>query len=236
MKIWLISDTHGKESGLKVPENIDMVIHAGDSGTVREPIMNAKVIEDFLDWYKSLNIKHKVFIAGNHDTSLEKGYISKGDIPFGIDYLEHECKLIGGLKIFGSPYTPTFGTDWAFNVKRSKLDAYWAEIEEGTDIVITHGPPLGILDHTESGTSNPIDYVGGETWGNTNVVSCGDKSLLNHIRRVNPQLHVFGHIHNEDRCCNAAIMQIHGIRTKFVNASVLNLDYKIDNNGFIIEI
>ena len=30
MKIWLISDTHGKHEELLIPDNIDMVISAGD--------------------------------------------------------------------------------------------------------------------------------------------------------------------------------------------------------------
>ncbi len=232
-KIWCFSDTHGKHSGLNVPENIDIAIFAGDAGTARDPYQNEGVIKDFLEWYKMLpNITNKIFIAGNHCTSIEKGFITRTDIENkGIIYLEHETKIIDGLKVFGSPYTPTFGTGWAYNVKRSKLDEYWKDIEEGTDIVVTHGPPLGILDHTQSGTNINTDAS-----GSTVVMSCGDKSLLNHIKRVKPVLNIFGHIHDEDRCSNAGIMQVNGLRTKFINASVLNLDYDKCNDGIIIEI
>lgn len=230
-KVWCFSDTHGKHAGLKVPDGIDLAIFAGDAGTMRDPYNNEQVVKDMLEWYASLHIPYKVFIGGNHDTSLEKGLITRADIERkGIIYLDHESKEVDNLHIFGSPYTPRFGEGWAYNVKRDKLDAYWAEIPALTDIVVTHGPPLGILDHTQCGTSINTD----PTWGNTCLYSCGDKSLLNHIRRVNPQLHVFGHIHNEDRCPNASIMRIQGNRTLFANASCLDLDYNVCNNGHTI--
>jgi Icc-related predicted phosphoesterase len=57
-------------------------------------------------------------------------------------------------------------------------------IEEDTDIVITHGPPKGILDITNS---HGIYYE-----------RTGDKHLLNRILEVKPQLHIFGHLHDED--------------------------------------
>lgn len=227
LKIWLISDTHGKETELNIPENVDMVIHAGDMGKYRDPYLNENPLKESINWYSKLPIKYKILIAGNHCTSIERRLIEKEEIiDTGIIYLEHESIEIEGFKIFGSPYTPTFGQGWAFNVARHKLDAYWKEIPDGTDIVITHGPPMGILDHTECGASKE----------ERNVVSCGDKSLLNHIKRVNPLLHVFGHLHSESKCPNAGIMQIQGLKTKFINASVLNLQYNIENNGFIIEI
>jgi Icc-related predicted phosphoesterase len=232
MKIWCISDTHMKHGFLDVPDRIDMVIHAGDCGTVKDNYQSEQVIKNFLMWFNSLtHIKYKVMIAGNHDLALESGFIKKSDIPESIIYLEHETKEIGGLKIFGSPYTPSFGHGWAYNVKRNKLDAYWTEIQEGTDIIITHGPPLGILDHTESGTS-----IGSNSEGATAVYSCGDKSLLNHIKRVQPKIHVYGHIHPETRCNNYAIIQLGDLKTRFINAAIVDLDYNIHNNGHIIEI
>lgn len=232
MKIWCISDTHMKHGFLDIPDGIDMVIFAGDSGTVRDSYESEQVIRNFLMWYGELKIAYKIFIGGNHDLALEKKFITKEDIESrGIIYLEHESKEVGGIKIFGSPYTPSFGNGWAYNVKRNKLDAYWSEIPDDTDIVVTHGPPLGILDHTQSGTS-----IGTNESGNTAVYSCGDKSLLNHIKRIKPLAHIYGHIHDENRCLNAGIMQINGLRTKFINASVLDLDYNICNNGVLIEI
>ena len=66
---------------------------------------------------------------------------------FNIIYLENESMYsLMGIKIFGSPYTPTFGHGWSFNKDRTKLERIWRNIiDEGVDIVITHGPPKGIF-------------------------------------------------------------------------------------------
>lgn len=231
MKIWCISDTHGKEKELIIPADVDMVIHAGDWGTYREATMSEGDERLFLEWYKDLPIKHKILICGNHNTAFEKGFIKQEEIHESIVFLHHEAKVIEGIKIFGSPYTPTFGVGWAYNVKRDKLHNYWQEIPEDTDILITHGPPRGILDHTESGSRGYVTET-----GNKVVISCGDLSLLKRVRVVKPKLHIFGHIHPEEVCLNSAIIQQSGFRTRFINAAVLNLKYDIDNHGHIIEI
>lgn len=237
LKIWCISDTHGQEDKLNVPDNIDMVCHAGDMGTFKNPNMNEPVIRKFINWYKSLDIKYKLVCAGNHDSSIESGLIIKSD--FGdIIYGEHETIEVAGLKIFLSPYTPSFN-QWAFNVKRNRLDDYWKDIPTDTDVLITHGPPMGILDLTESGLEDYKYAPTGQfppTEGNKLSIHCGDKALLNHSLRVCPKIHLFGHIHNESLNKNSGIFQLPDCRIKFINASVVDLDYKICNNGFIIEL
>ena len=62
-------------------------------------------------------------------------------------YLEHEFVEIEGLRIFGSPYT-TYYCGSAFQIEHEKLKIYWESIPENLDILITHGPPFGILDFT----------------------------------------------------------------------------------------
>lgn len=220
MRAWIISDSHSKEKLLKVPEGIDMVIHAGDAGTYKSPSMNANGILDFLSWYRSLDIAEKVFIPGNHDGSIEAGLIPKSEFD-GIHLLQHEAKVIAGLKFFGSPYTPEFH-QWAFNVPRNRLEQYWKDIPEDTDILVTHGPPKGILDLTINEDGHPFQ--------------CGCKSLWNRIKVVQPRFHIFGHIHQESDCPNAAMMNVNGLKTTFINAAVVDLQYKICNNGFVIEI
>lgn len=222
MKIFCISDTHGLHGQIKVPLGIDMIIHAGDVGNAREAVRSHNEILDFIAWYQTLNIKYKIFIAGNHDSALElKDYVT---IPNDLIYLNHESITIEAINIFGSPYTPTFG-NWSFMRSPSKLDAYWQHIPEDTDILVTHGPPKGILDLSHN-IKDELEY-------------CGDKSLFNHVVRVNPKYHIFGHIHESKGCLNSGRRFIKDCDTEFINASCVTdgrFDLGLTSNGFTIEI
>jgi predicted phosphodiesterase len=173
MKIWHISDTHGYHDLLKVPNGIDLVIHSGDCSNPRDPYNNEPEVREFIHWYKELPIKHKIYVAGNHDTSIEKKLVTKKDFEdYNIIYLENEYITIDGIKIFGSPHTPQFG-QWAFMKERVKLERFWKlAIHEPCDIIVVHGPPKGILDKSYDRDNN--------------MESCGDKSLLNLVLEMQP--------------------------------------------------
>lgn len=224
MKIHCISDTHLKHGFVNFEENIDMVIFAGDAGTTKEVGENANNLLNFIEWFKYYPAKYKIAIPGNHDKCIEKGLVTKDDFYInGIKLLIHESINIEGINIFGSPYTPTFGTGWAYNVDRGKLTPYWEQIPENTDILVTHGPPYGILDITTDYNTNALIHV-------------GDKELKNRIKEINPKYHIFGHIHNESNVINAGIFKPSDSKTTYINASVLNLRYEYCNNGIIIDI
>lgn len=225
----MISDPHGKHGFLDIPENVDMVLCAGDISNQKNPALNANEVLDFLEWYKSLvHIPYKLFCPGNHDTSIQAGLIKRSDIDKSLIYIEHESVVIEGIKIFMSPYTPSFGTGWAYNIPRGKLAEYWKDIPADTDILVTHGPPKGILDLTQYDSRDGAD---GQSY-----FQCGCKSLLNRIHEIKPRYHMFGHIHPESNCPNSAMLKINGLETTFMNAAVVNLRYEIVNNGFIIDI
>lgn len=205
MRIWGISDTHGCHGQLNIPIDIDMVIFAGDMSNYREKYKNYEECDNFLSWLEILDIKHKLVCAGNHDIAISHKMINWDKYP-SIIYVEHDSIDIEGINIFMSPYTPSFGQGWVFNKDRTKLDAYWQQIPENTDIVVTHGPPKGILDISEN-RNGEIEY-------------CGDKALLNHIDRVEPQYHIFGHIHNYKHHLNQGIRTITDLpSTTFMNVS-----------------
>src|SRR5690625_2313187 len=124
LKIWHISDTHGNHEELHAPD-VDIVIHSGDAGNYRDVTLNSIELENFFEWYGKLDIKYKIYVAGNHDSSIEKRLISREYIgEKGIIYLENEEVIIEGLKIWGSPYTPTFN-NWSFNLNDSVLFSLW---------------------------------------------------------------------------------------------------------------
>lgn len=225
MKIWHISDTHTYHKLLEVPHGVDIVIFSGDCSNPRNPYNNEPEVRAFIDWYSGLDIKHKIFVAGNHDTSIEKGLVTKDDFESnGITYLENTSVEIEGLKIFGSPYTPMFG-DWAFMRARHKLDRVWSRaIPDDSDIVVVHGPPKGVLDLS-------YDRAG-------NLELCGDKSLMNRLKVVEPKFMMFGHIHNNEGIINAGTRVVYGLDTIFSNGSVVTDRKfgKLSSNGNVFEI
>ena len=97
----------------------------------------------------------------------------------GIVFLDegtHHFKLKNGatLRIYASPFTPSQG-QWGFQYPPDSGHKF--SIDEGVDVVITHGPPKGILD---------ISY-GRERTG------CQD--LFAAVAQSRPRLHCFRHIH-----------------------------------------
>ena len=225
MRIWHISDTHTFHELLEIPEGIDMVIFSGDCSNPRDPYNNEPEVRRFIDWFSTLPIEYKIFVAGNHDTSIEKKLVTNQDfLSNGIIYLENEHIIIEGIKIFGSPYTPQFG-QWSFMKARHKLDALWQNaIDDDADIIVVHGPPKGCLDLS-------YDRSG-------NLGFCGDKSLLNRVFQVKPKLMLFGHIHNCEDIINAGTLQRSYLQTIFSNGSVVtdNEFGRLSSNGNIFEI
>ena len=228
MKCWAISDTHGMHGQLKVPEGIDIVLCAGDISNSKNRAINSNEVMNFLTWWDKLNIDIKILIAGNHDTSIESGLVKPNDFTKTSSYLEHEQFMVSWydgreIKIFGSPYTPTFGDGWAFNKNRGKLDSYWKEMPNNLDILITHGPPKSILDLSEN-----RDGI---------LEQCGDTALYNHVLEKKPRFHMFGHIHNFKTCRNQGTFMHEGIT--FINASCVEdgrFDRGLTSNGVIFEL
>lgn len=202
MKILFISDTHGEHQKLNDLPQADILIHSGDISKRGKDYE----IEDFIKWFSSLDFRYKIFIAGNHDFYFESKAISKIQemLPQDVFYLCDTGITIEEINIWGSPITPTF-FNWAFNRDRgSNIAKYWDKIPQNTDILITHGPPSGILDQTISGSN----------------VGCED--LLKKIRLIKPKYHLFGHIHE-------AYGVYETTYTTFINGSILDEDYQISN-------
>ena len=203
MRLVIISDTHGQHDSLTLPEG-DMLLHCGDFST--RGSLNEFI--SFFGWFKNQPFKHKVFIAGNHDGSLEldRNFALSLIKDTHVVYLENSLVELEGLKIYGSPVTPLYG-NWAFMKNRGKdIRRYWQFIPQDLDILITHGPPYGILDFTARG------------------VHAGCEDLEDIVGRVKPKLHLFGHIHEQ------AGQEVKG-ETTFINASVLDHRYQL--NGLI---
>lgn len=182
--ILCLSDTHGKHRQLQELPDADVVIHCGDFtdlGTETEAL-------DFLEWFCDLPHRNKIFTPGNHDTCLFGAGVE--GLDDNVHFLYNSGVEIEGLNFYGVPfYIEGLGNDYA------------RRIPEGTDVLISHQPPYGILDKAyESGYGD---------------VRFGSESLLTRVSEITPMLCIFGHIHpmygkavqNGTTFVNAALMK-----------------------------
>jgi Icc-related predicted phosphoesterase len=217
MRLVVTSDCHGKLNQTTIPGG-DVLILAGDILANRsgDPDVDAafqlnalRELDDYCGW---LDFKHVLLIAGNHDWVFER-YSGAHRVLKHIIYMEDSGTEIDGVKFWGSPHQPWF-FDWAFNLPRNgrELARYWSLIPRDTDVLVTHGPPYGILD---------LPFGKGEP--------AGCELLLKRVQEVEPRVHVFGHIHGSYGRKQTG-------RTLFVNACLCNEAYDPVNPPQVIDL
>lgn len=237
MRIVHISDTHNRHNRIKIPE-CDVLIHSGDfSGMGRHT-----EVESFIKWFSRQPATYRIFISGNHDINLDESKNdgrkpdwlqeliykyemmgSKGDDRVNF-YLEDTGCEIWGVKFWGSPITPTFGRPiWGFNRDRGDdIKRHWDKIPE-TDVLITHGPPHGVLDWVPHRvTTNGTDLPGGNR-------GCADLRLT--VHRIKPKYHLFGHIHE-----GYGHFYDHYLNVHYFNGSMVDMQYDPVNTPHIFEV
>ncbi|KAK7952658.1 uncharacterized protein PG986_008386 [Apiospora aurea] len=170
----VISDTHGQLFDLKEAQqaNADVVIHCGD-------LTEESKIDEFritLDLLRQLPAPLKLIIepelvTRNFSSPGEPRRLFEQAKDAGIVLLDegnHGFVLGNGalLRVYASPFTQSLG-GWAFQYAPGEEHDF--AIADDTQVVITHGPPHGIMDYTDS--------------------------KQRAIARAKPLLHCFGHIH-----------------------------------------
>ncbi len=167
MRVVCVADTRERHRDLVIPPG-DLLIHAGDF-TLHS--RRKSVIADFNTWLGSLPHRHKIIIFGNHEFLFEAEPGRCSDLFNAVVHV-NEAVEIAGFKLWGSPVTTLYGGAFGMSRAEDRRNLY-TSVPEGTDILITHGPPQGILD-------------GGQ----------GCSELREATLRVRPKLHVFGHAHS----------------------------------------
>ena len=229
MKIAAISDIHGKmnkwykalnSKSKKDFNSVDCIVVAGDMTMMGR----RKELAEFLDWLDARPVKHKVVIAGNHDRFMDpdhpKEVSCEEDINDlisrypSIHYLNDSGITIDNISFWGSPIQPAFG-GWAFNRERGEdINQHWHKIPAKVDVLITHGPPFGILDQII-----PLHWE----------EHIGCRNLLDAVVEVKPKFHVFGHIHG-------SFGKVDLGNTVFCNVSSLGEDYSTCNPPQFFEV
>lgn len=211
LRLVAISDTHGRHDELDVPPG-DVLLHAGDllmKGTLDE-------LRDAARWLGRQPHAHKLLVGGNHDFCLEPDAASRDAAlalleDNGVTWLEDQSVTIEGFTFYGSPWQPEF-RNMAFNLPRgAPLAAVWSKIPDDVDVLLTHTPPARTLDRT---------FL---------RLRPGCKDLAEALERVQPKLHVFGHIHE------AYGSKTNGGRIS-LNAASCNLRYRPVQAPWLVDI
>jgi len=210
MRLCCISDTHQLHSRIKGLGPADILLHAGDFTNVGKPLEVSK----FSHWLEELNeeydYKDIVVIPGNHDFIFERDYNFAKSCLTAATVLNQTLTTIDGLTIYGEPRTIEFN-NWAFNVPHNRMAQVWERIPPGVDVLLTHGPPAGVLDTTARGER----------------VGC--PHLYSWIEEYKPKLVVCGHIHEGYGTAKIG-------NTTIINASICNFTYKPVNDPIFIDL
>lgn len=218
IRVVCIADTHTLKTDA-IPDG-DLLIHAGDltdAGNIPE-------LQDAIDWLASLPHKHKVAIAGNHDTYLDprsREHLKKdereGELDWkGIHYLQHSSVTLSfpASSSHASGKTTSTSPQRALTQRRTATTN--ANHEPGTRTLEIYGAP-------QIPACGPAHFAfqylrNMDAWTNTiprstsilvthtpprfhldntgaHLTSLGCQYLLDELWQVKPRLHVFGHIH-----------------------------------------
>ena len=174
--------------------------------------MNSKSAEkliDFNEWLGEMPHAFRVVIPGNHDSIVEDA--SRRTLITNATLLINESVEIMSLKLWGSPTTPLLGE--AFGVVSDTVRAkLYSRIPADTDILVTHGPPYGILDQAPGFDRHE-----------------GCHQLLAAVQRLKPMLHVFGHTHG-------AYGTVCTDETLFVNAALPGREFGMSNRPHVFRL
>jgi len=137
-------------------------------------------------------------LIGNDDHIVDEDWDGILD-NYGIFSLNSRTHMLGDLKVTGFQYVPPTPWNTSNELPESelsqKLDNIRGQVDTNT-VLVTHGPPMGILDVVTSG------------------LHVGSESVLRLVKDKQPVFHVFGHIHEASGnarigstiCCNASCM------------------------------
>lgn len=180
MQLVCISDMHGELPELPAGE---LLIIAGDICPDGVAAAQGNWVRSwFIPWAGQLAFPKILAVWGNHDfIGLPKNRMHLPTFPEKITFLNCERYYWGGFTFWGSPHQVECG--WAFGEDEAGLQMIYNGIPPGTDVLITHGPPLMAGDLAPSLTE-PGKWV-----------RAGSFSLSRAIMRVGPTLAVCGHIH-----------------------------------------
>ena len=119
------------------------------------------------------------------------------------------------MSVWATPWSDPF-MRWAFMKRPSDLERVYAAIPDGTDILVSHQPPLDHGDRTFNLDSGRVEHV-------------GSRELLDAIERVRPKVVICGHVHE-----GFGRYEHQGI--PIYNVSVVDEQYRLVNAPTVIDL
>ena len=220
-----ISDTHLLHGDIELPEG-DVLIHCGDilvedRGLVGDNKKWEGLLSNFNQWVleKRKQFRHIIITGGNHDKVLQdlgaegaSRRLSNGHYLDG-ELVELKVGESLSYRVYASPASrgSKVGRNAAFQYADDEsAEAIWSTVPASVDVLVTHGPPSGILDSP--------------------VMSPGCSTLRREVAgRIRPRVHIFGHWHPSNGSVKID-------DTVYVNAAVADFDYAITNHVVVFDL
>lgn len=171
------SDIHGSWDDMESPREANLLVFAGDL-TADGRLQNAMA---FLEWAKQFvpYFDDVVVVPGNHDRAfaVHEPLLLFEAKSRGLALLIDAGLDAHGVRVWGTPWSLTYGR-WSYMDSDVNLALKYAAIDPQTELLVSHGPPYGILDKASRG------------------VHAGSQALLDRMTEL-PNLRAFvcGHIH-----------------------------------------
>jgi hypothetical protein len=213
LRVVLISDTHCHENEIPLIPDGDIIIHAGDFTRFG---LKTEIVK-FKTWFAALPHCHKVFIAGNHELSLDK---------------EHFVRLGHTMIPTNSTKLAQFPDKYANSCREEVLahgsvyledSTYTVRSSDGRNVISMYGSPYqpeccNYAFNLPRG--DPLRQEWSKIPSDTDILithgppkgicdkleACtelcpdghaGCEELLKDVKeRIKPRLHVFGHLHH----------------------------------------
>ena len=187
----------------------DVLAIAGDISNFNDTEWFSKTFLPYISEYKN-KFDVCMLVFGNHDDEIP----NKVDVPEYIRILANKATNYKGYIFYGSPNivdSPVIKSS-IYSLSEKSLKKIYQEINQYTDVLITHMPPYGF----------------GDTVINQSY-HLGSMSLMEKVRIIKPKIHIFGHIHTGKKYTKEN-------GTSYINASVVNEEYRVSYKPTIINL
>ena len=204
----ILSDTHEGShpwpyTATRPSPRADVLLHCGDLTQVGGLSAFKKAMNNI----RAMDAEIKLVIAGNHDLELDEKWVREHPNEVDIDkhrecvaYMKslesegvycleegtHTFRLKDGkvFSVYASSYTPAFNDfAFAYGENEDRFNHGANPVPNNVDIVLSHGPPA-LPKHAGYNLDAAADGR-----------HCGCEKLAKAVRRAQPKVHCFGHMH-----------------------------------------